>query len=153
MPLLGTPGSSIGFIPPFTILPPTGPTGVLPARTLGDQGGLPPVIPIQSTGVMPPAEVLPDRGLPVLGRVGQAAAARTRSFVFPPTETGQGFLSRTRRQVNQMDLINGMDRTLGKDGPNIAVSARRQQGMKIIGKLTTREALGAFSGRLGRMYI
>lgn len=152
MPILGV-GPSGGIIPPYVIVPMTGPTAVIPARRIGMDGGIPSPAPIQSTGVLPPAQALPDRGLPIFSGLATVVNARTRSYVWPPVGIGEGYNSRFQQRVAQLDLINGMDRTLGKHGPDITRSAKRQQGQKIYGKLTTREALGRLTGRMERMYL
>ena len=104
-----------------------------------------------SCGPLPPAEALPDRGVPPLSRVATVVRERIAAAVWPPVAPGEGFLSETRAAIRQLDLVNGFDQTLGKR-QTIQPGPRQAQGRKIFGNLSTREALGPLTGALPRMY-
>ncbi len=77
-------GYVTGVLPPHTILPPTGPRGVLPAQPI-DGPGIPP--PYNKAGGNP---------------------------FWPQVPIGGGYLSGLRRRVESLDVVRGVDRLLGK---------------------------------------
>lgn len=60
---------------------------------------------------------------------------------------GQGYLSGLRRQVVQMDVVNGFDQTLGKT-MTITRTGKAAAFTKNLGNLSTRQRLGRMSGQL-----
>ena len=140
-----------GVLPPFVILPPTGPTGVLPAVSLADATAVIPPRGVSTTGVLPPPESLPDRGIAPLSRLAIPIRQRIQASVMPPVGPGEGYFTALGEKVSGMDVIRGMDRTLGK-GLTIQVSRRRAQSMRLATQFTTPEALGTHTGQMARMF-
>ncbi len=114
-------GLYTGVFPPHTYVPGTGPSGLLPVQRLTGPG-IPP--PTNSGGGM---------------------------GVHPAVPVGGGYISQTRRRAARLDLIRGMDRTLGKT-QTLPRGKRQSQGSKNLGNLSTQQALGPLTGALGRMF-
>jgi hypothetical protein len=120
------------------------------------QGYSPPAFPLgistpapdpARAAILPPPEVLPDRGINILSNLTPEVTNRISSYVWPPVQNGQGYMSQLNDAVSRLDLVRGMDRTLGKTD-SIPPGKKAGQHMKIIGPMSTQEALGRLSGRL-----
>ncbi len=141
-----------GVLPPHIILPLTGLTGVVPPRR----------IPL-GPAVVPPAQLspgtitlphnppgIPDRGLPAFAELGDEVNNTIKAAVFPPTRPGDGLISQTDAKIAALDVVNGMDRVMGKT-QTITQKGWIGQHSKNL-RFTSHEVLGPLSGRLGRMF-
>lgn len=155
-------------IPPGMYLPAVGPPGVVQAPSIKPPFGFPAVqssafagsrgwssrsldqsdsgllqtyAPGQgSTGVVPPAQA------PNLVRQDVPASPYEGSRGnLPVTPPGRGFASGLRQEIANMDVVNGMDRTLGKT-TTIPQGRKMAERSKNWGAMTTQQALGPLSG-------
>ncbi len=66
--------------------------------------------------------------------------------VNPPMTVGGGYISGLRRKVASLDLINGMDQTLGKISV-IPQGKRVRQNSRNLGNMSTASTVGPLAGR------
>lgn len=100
-----------------------------------------------SAGILPATFGIPDRGRFPLAGVAAIVRSQIQQSVFPPVGTGGGYLSELTGRIKSMDIINGMDRTLGKT-TFISQGKAIARRSKNLGLLSSASGYGPLAGNL-----